>query len=65
MLGFLIAFWSTPRMTVGHLLFTATTTIYILIALQLEERDLKHFFGETYNEYRKRTPMFIPRLFKK
>jgi methanethiol S-methyltransferase len=65
MLGFLVAFWSTPRMTVGHLLFAATTTIYILIALQLEERDLRRFFGEIYNEYRKRTPMFIPRLLKK
>jgi protein-S-isoprenylcysteine O-methyltransferase Ste14 len=64
MLGFLIAFWSTPRMTVGHLLFAATTTVYILIALQLEERDLKGYFGETYNEYRKRTPMFIPRVLK-
>ena len=65
MLGFMVAFWSTPRMTVGHLLFTATTTVYILIALQLEEHDLRRHFGETYNEYRKRTPMFIPRLLKK
>jgi protein-S-isoprenylcysteine O-methyltransferase Ste14 len=65
MLGFLTAFWSTPRMTIGHLLFAATTTVYILIALQLEEHDLRRFFGEAYNEYRKRTPMFIPRLFKK
>ena len=65
MLGFLVAFWSAPRMTVGHLLFAATTTVYILIALQFEERDLRRHFGETYNEYRKRTPMFIPRLFKK
>ena len=65
MLGFLIAFWSAPLMTVGHMMFTATTTVYILIALQFEERDLKRSFGETYKEYRKRTPMFIPRIIQK
>jgi len=65
MLGFLVAFWSTPGMTVGHLLFAAVTTTYILVALQFEERDLRRSFGKTYNEYRKRTPMFIPRLGKK
>jgi protein-S-isoprenylcysteine O-methyltransferase Ste14 len=65
MLGFLVAFWSAPRMTGGHLLFAAVTTVYILTALQFEERDLRGYFGETYNEYRRRTPMFIPRLFKK
>lgn len=61
MLGFIIAFWSTPMMTVGHLLFSLATTIYILIAIQLEERDLVRHFGEQYQDYRRRTPMLIPR----
>ena len=61
MLGFIIAFWATPRMTVGHLLFAAATTAFILIAIQLEERDLVKYFGDQYREYRKSTPMLIPR----
>ncbi len=61
MLGFFLAFWATPEMTVGHLIFSVATTGYILIALQLEERDLIQAFGEKYQKYRDEIPMFIPR----
>ncbi|MEP2772505.1 MAG: methanethiol S-methyltransferase [Fulvivirga sp.] len=61
MLGFIIAFWATPTMTVGHLLFTTVTTIYILIAVKyLEEKDLRKSIGEKYEMYQKEVPMIIP-----
>ena len=59
-LGFVIAFWAAPTMSVGRLLFAAVTTAYILVAIQLEERDLTAVFGDRYRDYRRRVSMLIP-----
>jgi protein-S-isoprenylcysteine O-methyltransferase Ste14 len=60
MLGFVIAFWAAPTMTLGHLFFAASMTIYIVIALQFEEKDLLDALGEDYLDYRRRVPMLFP-----
>lgn len=60
--GFFIAFWATPAMTAGHLLLAAGLSIYMLIAIRLEERDLIGIFGEAYVSYRRRVGMLLPRF---
>ena len=59
-LGFIIAFWAAPTMTIGHLLFAAVTAAYILVGIFLEERDMVELFGDDYRRYKERLSMLIP-----
>jgi protein-S-isoprenylcysteine O-methyltransferase Ste14 len=60
MLGFIVAFWSAPVMTIGHLYFAVVTTLYIMVALQFEERDLVDSLGDAYVQYREEVRMIVP-----
>ncbi len=60
MLGFIVAFWATPHMTGGHLLFAGVTTAYVLVAIRIEEGDLIRSLGDDYEKYRERTRMLVP-----
>ncbi len=63
-LGWALAFWATPTMTLGHLLFAGSLTLYMAVAALIEERDLVGHFGDTYRAYQGRVPRFIPRVGK-
>src|SRR5690606_4554979 len=61
-IGWLMAFWATPTMSISHLVFASVVTVYILVAIRLEETDLVRFLGPAYADYRHRVPMLIPRV---
>jgi protein-S-isoprenylcysteine O-methyltransferase Ste14 len=60
MLGFIIAFWATPYMSTGHLVYSSVFTLYIFFGIWLEEKDLSRHFNQSYRQYQKKVPMLIP-----
>jgi protein-S-isoprenylcysteine O-methyltransferase Ste14 len=64
-LGFFLAFWAIPTMTVGHLVFASAMSAFMLVGIRFEKRDLVETFGETYIRYRNRTGMLLPRIGKR
>src|SRR5262249_5603954 len=60
--GWALAFWATPTMTLGHLIFATSLTVYMVLASKIEERDLVRYFGHQYEEYQRRVGAFVPRL---
>lgn len=65
LLGFIMAFWAAPRMTVGHLVFAIMTTLYILVGIQFEEHDLARVHGQQFTDYQKSVPALVPFLKRK
>jgi protein-S-isoprenylcysteine O-methyltransferase Ste14 len=63
--GWIVVFWATPTMTAAHAFFALVTTAYILVAIQLEERDLVSQYGKSYERYREQVPMLIPSMSKR
>jgi protein-S-isoprenylcysteine O-methyltransferase Ste14 len=61
-LGWALAFWATPTMTLGHVLFASSLSLYMVLASRIEERDLVRFYGRHYQDYQRRVRAFIPRL---
>jgi protein-S-isoprenylcysteine O-methyltransferase Ste14 len=60
--GFILAFWAAPRMSLGHLCFSAATTAYIFVGIRFEERDLMAYFGDRYRQYRAKVGMLVPKI---
>jgi methanethiol S-methyltransferase len=61
-IGWALAFWATPTMTLGHLLFASSLSVYMVLASRFEERDLVGIFGSRYEDYQRQVGAFVPRV---